>query len=1059
MVKNKKIIHTVFAETARTFPDKTAVSDPAGRITYRDLEAAANALAGTLSAVDGQGGGVAASLFEAGISHVVVMLATFKAGLIFMPVSQKFKARHFDKIYHDIKPSILLAGAESLDLVNELQHRYPHKIEYLFTITPCGKKAVMHQWAGHGFAQTDPPPAPFPEPAVAITPETANYLFFTSGTTGLPKAIVGQHKSLSHFIHWETAAFSVDEHVRVSQLTEVTFDASLRDIWLPLMNGGELVIPPAALKQDAAALLRWIGEQRITMVHTVPTVFRTLLGAPGPDGAIPGLQYVLLAGEMLYNKDILQWRARFGNTTRLVNLYGPTETTMVKTFYVVEDVPPDPNGRVPAGKPISSTAVLVINEENGVCAVNEEGDIYIKTPFATKGYFGDPEATSQAFVQNPLHHDFPDPVYKTGDRGKYLPGYDLLVLGRRDDVVKINGVRISLGDVEQALLRFPLVGQVKCLQYLDSIACYYTHAPQFNRQDFLAFAEERLTAYEKPAYFFAMEAFPLNANGKLDIRGLPSPNALLGEDRAGFVKPVSAIEITLARLWTEVLGNAVTVGVTDDFFYLGGQSLKANVLLYKINKCFSLDLTLGVLFENRTIDSQARVIRTSGGVALRSVQKTPLRAHYPASNAQNRIWLACRNEAGSVAYHMPRVIALEGEADPAHVQECVRVLLRKHEALRTRFELADNGELRQYVVPWEELDVVLGYTDATGYSAQQLNACFAAKASVPFDLSAAPLLKADLIRTAPQTCLLYIVIHHIACDEHSMQVLREDFFRAYHGLPAVAGNGFQYKDYAVWSKEGPPEEDARAYWKQMYADPMPGLTLPFARGAQGDESWRGKRVVQPLDAALLQRINAFTAAHHLAGSAFFTGCLCGLLYQYTGQTDLVIGTVVTERNRAEFEHVVGPFMNVLPVRYRLDPSWTAVRWFEAVADLSHAAYRYTHFPFEQIMEWMQHPGGEPVQVALNVINSAAPGSAAAGQEAGYGSAGYAGSKFPLCLYVVEQAPGIQLLFEYRTDRFEESAIGKFAGRFTAFIEEVMENPGRSLARLRLNKQVMLPDLF
>jgi non-ribosomal peptide synthetase component F len=279
---------------------------------------------------------------------------------------------------------------------------------------------------------------PASNPDLPLDGNDPNYIIYTSGSTGQPKLIEGCHKGLSHFIHWEIAEFHLNSNSRVSQLSPLSFDVSFRDIFAPLLAGGTLCIPEKNIRFQPQRLLQWIVSSGVTLVHSVPTLFRLLTGELGslaePADALKELQYILLAGEPLFGKDVLRWRSLAGAGVRLVNMYGPSETTLAKMFYCVPDNGINPASVIPLGQPISNTAILILNEGR-LCRPGEPGTIYIKTPFRSRGYFRNPELTAEKFVQNPLHNDFNDIVYNTGDTGKYLEDTNVVFLGRNDNQV------------------------------------------------------------------------------------------------------------------------------------------------------------------------------------------------------------------------------------------------------------------------------------------------------------------------------------------------------------------------------------------------------------------------------------------------------------------------------------------------------------------------------------------------------------------------------------------------------------------------------------------------
>ncbi len=554
----KSVIHSVFEQVAAQRATHPAIRATGGEISYRELNETANRLAWRLRTDYGVRCGTVVGLnLVMGIPYVIALLSVAKAGGIFLPLDPRLPPQRRRQWIAKVRPALIVSDAEHSATWGALDFDLP-----LLPLEALSSEAT-----------TNPP--------LAVTGDDPSYIVFTSGSSGEPKAILGSQKGLSHFVHWEIKEFALDTTVRVSQLAPLTFDVSLRDIFVPLLAGGTLCIPAAEIRRDSRRLLDWLETEEISLMHCVPSLFRTLLQElahrPQADALLTRLRYMLLAGEPLYSIDVQKWRALMGKSTELVNLYGPSETTLAKAFHRIGEVPQEPGRMIPVGQPLPNTALLILKDSE-LCDQDEIGEIYIKTPFMSKGYYGDPELTAQVFMQNPLTPVIPDRIYRTGDLGRYRADHSVELLGRQDSQVKVKGIRIELSEIEQALLQHPAIEQAVVAAHLSAdrenyLTAYFIAVQKLGDAELRQHLEKWLPAEMHPAFFVPMQQFPLNLHGKVNRRALPRPADLLYQQRA-YVAPASATEQALAALWDEVL-DLGKVSVIHSFVELGGDSLKA----------------------------------------------------------------------------------------------------------------------------------------------------------------------------------------------------------------------------------------------------------------------------------------------------------------------------------------------------------------------------------------------------------------------------------------------------------------------------------------------------
>ncbi len=686
------------------------------------------------------------------------------------------------------------------------------------------------------------------------------YVYFTSGSTGTPKGIVGKNKSLLHYIDWERDTFSVDETCIVSQLTTPGFDPFLRDVFLPLCSGATLCIPPYAdMIMNTGDFIHWLDTRQIRLIHCVPSVFRMLLGQGLKESNFKGLKNILLAGESMPPSVLKEWYGVFGERIQLVNVYGPTETTLSKTYYLIRES--DCNRtRIPVGKPMWDTRVFVMDEEGGVLPPGHVGEIVIGTPFRTFGYHNNEEANKEKFIPDTFSSDAGDLVYKTGDLGKILEDGNIELVGRMDRQVKIRGMRMELEDIEAALLSHPLVNEAVVLARElrgELHLCAYTVCGrEVGGEQLRAHMAGELPHNMVPSYYVFLDKIPLNPNGKTDRRALPAPIPRTG---AECEPPGNEQEKALRRIWASVLGmDEETIGVNSNFWQLGGHSITSASVVSEIHKDFNVKLSLGSLFEKPTIRQLAACIEDAVENRFVSIEAVEKKEFYPLSSAQKRLYLVQQLEPGSTAYNMPTIFIFDRCPDMETVANALGQLTKRHESLRTSFENV-SGQPYQRIHSFDEIELQLeSFGTGNSLSAEAGDAGGAVQPfgspqtpnhSIPiprgfvrpFDLSAPPLFRAGILKSDGQKLILLMDIHHIITDGASQEILAGEIAALLSGEPLPA-LGFQYKDYSQWQSRPAQVEGVQKqqeFWLREFSGEIPRLHLPMDFERPPKQSFEG----------------------------------------------------------------------------------------------------------------------------------------------------------------------------------------------------------------------------
>jgi mycobactin peptide synthetase MbtE len=756
------------------------------------------------------------------------------------------------------------------------------------------------------------------------------YIYFTSGSTGKPKGIIGKNCSLLQFLEWEIDTFNIDPNTRVSQFISPYFDAFLRDIFAPLLSGGTICIPP--IDDDfftPEKITSWIDTSNINLIHCVPSLFRLINNISISTDIYKHLKNVLLSGEKIVPSDLTNWYDTFGSRIQLANLYGATETTMIRFCYLIK--PEDVNlSKTPIGLPIRDTQFLIADKDLKPCNVFVPGDLYIISEYTTKGYLNAPELTKERFLKIKSGTSDNAIAFKTGDKARLMPGGAIDLLGREDRQVKLRGIRVELDEIENILVQLDGIRNAVVIKHTEdngnvdgskevattneSLIAFVISTEKFASDNInevvLRHLESHLPSYMLPSNVIQVSEFPLLDNGKINYSGLL--DCLTVNE---VIAPVNEIEEKVLSIWKEILGDK-EISTEDSFHSIGGNSLAIMRLIGKIYKDFNIRFSLSELFNNLTIKKQAKHIKRSSKDSVLTISKTELKQSYHLTSAQERIYFNYELNKESTAFNLPMAWKLRGDFDLVRLQKAFLQLIDRHESLRTAFKF-ENGKLNQVVKPTVEFEIE-EITDMVN-NLDQVVSDFVR----PFDLADTPLIRCGLISNQNDN-IMVVDIHHIVCDGMSQNNLFADLIRLYKG-ESLTPLTLQYKDYAEWEYSFKTTDEYithREFWLKSFEGEIPTLQLPVSKievmnnkdtGASVSFEIEIKRVKKITDELRKEEVTIFSVLY----SIFFM-----YLTQLTGQDDIVIGINTSGRIQEELEDVVGMFTKTLPIRYQLDANLT-----------------------------------------------------------------------------------------------------------------------------------------
>ena len=1029
-------------------PDAIAVQDGGQRLTYAELAGHASGLAARLARRGVRPDDVVAVYADRSAELVVAELGVLLAGAAYLPLDPAHPAARTSDV-------LALSGAAAVVSTGPL----------VSGGAPLGADPEIVGLA-------EPPSAPLAGPA---RPDdgTLAYVIFTSGSTGRPKGVAVSHGSLANLMRWRTHTYPLGPRDRTTLLCSPGFDVAVWDTWPTLAAGGTLVVPPAEVRASPPDLVAWLADEQITAAFLPTPLAEAVLDESWPSHT--ALRMMHTGGSAL------QRGVPPGLPFALVNLYGPAECTVgVTTTPVLLGGPVPP----PIGVPIDGVRCYVLDGLEPV-PDGEPGEMCLAGACVARGYLGDPAGTARSFVP-----DITVPgqrMYRTGDKVRRRGDGSFEYLGRLDDQVKIRGFRIEPGEVAAVLRQHPAVresfvaaeragaGDPRLIGYVASGA---------TPAELIGFAASRLPSYMVPAAIVVLPALPLTPNGKVDRAALPAP----GRADAGLPEVAAAqrtpTEGAVAGIMARLLGG-VQVGADDDFFALGGTSLLVGRLAAEIASELQATVGLAELLRARTVatiagivderagpDRQAVGAGTERGPAPSAPALPPVRPGrrdqpVPLSLQQGRVWFFEQLAPGNLAYNFQATVSLHGEVNIEALRAALDEIVRRHEILRTAFVTVDGVATQQpvagVVAPLRVLDVPAGQADEV----------VAAEVRKPFDLNSPPLARWLLLRHAPGENTFVHVEHHFVHDGWSLSVLLSELSALYPAFAAgqpspLPDLAVQYADYTLWQREWMRGEVLKAHvdhWTALLAGAPDVLALPADHPRPTVMSFRGAAPRIKVPAELSRALRSFSRQHRVSLFTTMYAGFAALLYRYTGQQDLLVGTGAANRGLPEFEPLLGMIVNTLVLRTKISSRMPFTDLLDQVQQTVADTLAWSDTPVDAVIDAIgpaRDPSRTPLfQVMFSFHDSAVPdldfgGLTGAVTERANGSA-----KCDLNVIVVPRAAqrlgreprpeddDLSLIWEHSTDLFDEATMTRMVTHYLNLLADAVARPETDIGGLEL----------
>ncbi|WP_228998096.1 non-ribosomal peptide synthetase [Photorhabdus aegyptia] len=1034
-----------FEAQATAKPDNVALVFERKTLTYRQLNERANQLAAVIREQYQQqcnkpmpADTLIALYLDRSLEMVISILAVLKAGGAYVPISPEYPPERVRFILEDTASPCVVTQQRYLTTLGK------------YTQTQTKQPALI---AADDRTVTENLSTENPVPVSEAT--DLAYVIYTSGTTGQPKGVLQTHHNVERLFATTQGDYQFDQNDTWVLYHAYTFDFSVWELWGALLYGGRLIIPTVECTKDFGRFSHLCSDQKVTVLNQTPGAFYAFIDASLNIGAeFPHLRYVIFGGDKLNPVQLKPWWNHYGDQSpALINMYGITETTVHVTYKKLTQG--DATTVSCIGRPLNDMYAYVLNHSGNLVPIGAPGELYIGGAGLARGYLNRPELTAERFVENPFatnkdkEHGYTR-LYKTGDLVRWQPDGNLEYLGRNDFQVTIRGYRIELGEIETALALHPQIKQAVVIdreyEGNKALVAYLVTTGKLSDNELIRHLSSRLPDYMLPASFTRIESIPLTLNGKVDRQALPEP---VWENKEGYVAPRNALETQLCAIWQDVLGLE-RVGIEDNFFRIGGNSLTAIKLTAAIRRILATEVSLAQLFALKTIAG----LTTQMEQQIYTVIPHLARERYPLSFAQERMLFIEQFEQGSDTYHIPYLVQLDNDACLPLLEAAINRLAERHTVMKMVYRSDDDGQ----VYP-QRLDRNLVIQSQPCENAGTLLSTVRAEIATPFDLTAEPSLRLCHYSVSGRHYLL-MLWHHIAIDGWSVDIFMAELAEIYHSLREGRDSQLPpleitYGDYAVWQRDylqGDIGERQLAYWRQALAG-YESLALPTDYPRPTRVNYQGRDFKFVLNTRLSEQLRTLAKAQETTLYTVLLSAFYLTLAKLSGQNDIVLGTPTDNRHHAQTQPLIGMFVNSLALRIQLQQTASVEALIQQTHQRVTEAKVHQDMPFEQLVEALdierdtaRHPIFQ-VMFGLQNFGENPPDSRLPFRPVTLDEPLYSPAKFDLSLLLSDGQTDITGCLNYAVSLFAEAAIERLAGIYQRVLAAFVADQTQSLSEI------------
>lgn len=1005
--KNQNFMQ-VFEEYAKNQPNENALIFENSKFTYEELNKKANQLAHFLRKLAIPSNSKIAIYLPRCAELIVAMLAIKKADCAYLLIENTLPEERIQ---------YMLANA---DVSCVITSHSPHSTKFENAIFIEDVPALDE--FSHNLC-------------LPYAPEHALSIVYTSGSTGAPKGILLKNSSLLNLVLGYCYSMKADTFSCFLSSCSVSFDMFAAEVWIPLLLGKTLILANEEESKNPIFMSQLIEKEQVEFMLITSSKMNLLLFNSNTASCLKNIKAIQLGGEVLnpqfYNK-LVQY-----TNGKIYNGYGPSETTSCATCKLVTS-----SDNITIGRPLPNVQVYICNQWNNLCPIHAVGELCIAGDGVSYGYVNQPDLTSKNFIKNPFGDGL---MYKTGDLAKFLPNGEITYIGRDDSQVKIRGLRIELEEINKVVQHFTGIREcvtlVKKVNQVDTICCYFV-GDSIDLAILKNYVAEKLPYYMVPSHFIPLDKFALTLNGKIDTKNLPEI-----EIETTYVAPTTEMEKKLVDLWKSVL-HLNKIGITNNFFDLGGDSLAAIRLTSELYYTFHVRVQMKDIFSYPTIQLLAEYISSLHlEDVVEHIKKIKKQSSYIASSAQKRIYYTVKKEGNnSITYNTPGGLLFNGYPNIEKLEKCFQSLIKRHESLRTYFVIEDQ-ELKQKIL--EPFTYHLKVIHDSSAKIEDLFTDFIQ----PFDLANAPLFRSMLVLLQDGRSILLLDFHHIICDGESIGLFLHELCELYKGN-SLPESTIDYKDYTYWEQEkvsSSEYKDMENYWISQFQNEIPVLNMPTNFDRPTSLTFEGNKLTSKIE----QSKSIYDLCHqfHITPYLFFLAAYYILLYKYTGQKDIVVGTPVAGRPHKELRQIIGMFVNSLALREKIDPNETVLQFINKVMQNCFDAFKNDFYPFDELVKklnWSMDTSRNPLFDTMFVYQNDGMKQIQLGNlNASYYLPHSTISKFDFTLEILPDTEQFTVHLEYNKNLYTQDFMESFLMHYFELIHNILENPETTISQVSI----------
>jgi len=1029
-IENNNTVIAFFKKAVAQYPNKIAAQCKENTITYKELEQKSDILA---QAIQERGvcGGTIILFLEQGIDMIVAMIGVLKTGNAYVPIDPEHPIERVKNIIKDSDATMVVSNyinQYALGKTGSFKANVIYMEELADSIyKPYEQKAVSAQHA---------------------------IILYTSGSTGKPKGVVQTHFSLFHNIFNYYTTIQMTEYDRIALFTSYSHAVAVIDIFSTLITGGTVQIYNVKEINSLEQMKDWMKNEKITIYHSVPTLFREFLNSTSEEIRFEDVRLVVLGGEAVLKQDFLLFQRHFTKKAKFVNFLGSSEilTATLNIMSFQEELREE---FVSVGKPVRGLEILLLDKHGQRVANGEKGEIAYKSPYLAKGYLNRDELNAERFI---TVSDFGENrVYRSGDIGVFTEKGRLKYLGREDNQIKLRGIRIELGEVESQIEQVEGIDKSIVVFHKEEaflVAFYETRREELTSEVVRRKLYEKVPLFMIPRYFVRLEHMPLTPLGKIDRKYLEQYKEFMEEN---YQEPQNEMQKKLCTIWEGVFGKK-SIGIRDNYFELGGNSLNAVRLITKLYREFGKQVSVKDILMNETIEKIEEYLkkkeeiqkfrqeeRVSYFEELSNVEDK--RSYYPLSNAQKRMYALYEMEPEAITYNTPVIYRIKGKVEKEKLERAFQDLIQRHETLRTAF-LVHEGEVVQKVEACNTFQ--MEYCEKEDKDIKQILEQFVR----PFNLQKPPLIRAVLIKVDTEQYILAYDIHHIVSDGTSAEIIISELAQHYNNEPMLILE-YQFKNYVVWQNkfiESQAYQKQKEFWKGHLSE-LPVLNFPLDYPRPSVQSFCGSSIFACLENEITADLKKIATLENCTLYMVLLAAFQILLSKYSGQRDIILGTPVAGRNNINLNHMVGMFVNTVVLKNEVRSGITFQSFLRNVRDNALLAYANQDYQFDDLindLDIVRDSSRNPVFDVMFVMENMDR------NEHRFGSAVLENyqmdsgtSKFDMTLIVTEVKEGICLQLEYCTDLFREETAKSILEHYRILLKQISQQPCCKISELSM----------